>query len=88
LVYFIDQNTGWVVGNMGIILNTTNGGENWTFQTRGTVEDLSSVHFTDNNTGWAVGGSFWAGREIILKTTRQQMGEHIGHLKQAGRLRV
>ena len=30
-VFFINADTGWVAGN-GIIMNTTDGGENWTVQ--------------------------------------------------------
>jgi len=56
-VHFTDNNTGWAVGgwNSNIILNTTDGGTNWSPQTSGTTWDLRSVYFTDNNTGWAVG---------------------------------
>jgi len=63
-VYFTDSNTGWAVGNAGTILQTSNGGTNWTPQTSGTASNLTSVQFTDNTIGWAVGHS---GR--ILKTT-------------------
>jgi photosystem II stability/assembly factor-like uncharacterized protein len=52
------------VGDGGTVIKTTDGGENWNFQTSGTSEWLESVHFTDQNTGWIVG---WDG--TILKTT-------------------
>lgn len=54
---FIDANTGWVVGNGGTILKTTNGGANWIEQTSGTVNGLASVKFIDANLGWVVGHS-------------------------------
>jgi len=28
-VYFIDDNNGWAVGSSGVILRTTNGGDEW-----------------------------------------------------------
>jgi len=55
-VYFNNASTGYVVGGMGTILKTTNGGTNWITQTSGTNNGLSSVYFTDVNTGYAVGG--------------------------------
>ena len=59
-VNFLDQNTGWAVGEIGTILKTTNGGTNWTSQTSGTTNHLFSVNFVDQNTGWAVGEiAYW-----------------------------
>ena len=28
-VYFVNNNTGYIIGNLGTILKTTNGGANW-----------------------------------------------------------
>jgi photosystem II stability/assembly factor-like uncharacterized protein len=64
-VYFTDKNTGWVVGDNGTILRTTNGGTDWTHQACGTVCNLYSVQFIDCNLGWALAGDSGA----ILKTT-------------------
>jgi len=63
-VYFIDDQTGWVAGENGAILKTTDGGTSWTPQTSGTTQTLRCLHFTDPNTGWAAGG-----QGVILKTT-------------------
>jgi photosystem II stability/assembly factor-like uncharacterized protein len=65
-VHFTDNNTGWAVGGWqgGIILNTTDGGENWNHQTGEPFLGLDGVYFTDSNTGWAVGGD-----GMILHTT-------------------
>ena len=52
------------MGNTGTILNTTNGGTNWSAQNGGVINSLNSVFFTDDNTGWAVGQS-----GIIINTT-------------------
>ncbi len=64
-VHFVDANNGWVVGNHGIILHTTNGGATWTSQTTDAVRNalapgdpaitLESVHFVDAMNGWVVG---------------------------------
>ena len=55
-IFFIDANNGWVVGENGIILHTTNGGDSWGIQTSGTEEKLLSVSFADSAVGWIVGG--------------------------------
>ncbi len=61
---FIDENSGWLVGNNGLIVKTTNGGESWDTQTSGTSLNLFGVDFINSLTGWAVGNS-----GLILKTT-------------------
>ncbi len=53
-VHMLDANTGWIVGNSGTILKTTNGGGAWMPQTSGTTANLRDVHFVDANRGWAV----------------------------------
>ena len=63
-VSFIDSETGWAIGNLGTILKTTNGGENWINQTSGTTQYLIGVSFTDANNGTAVGSG-----GTILRTT-------------------
>jgi hypothetical protein len=54
-VSFMDANTGMVVGWSGIILRTTDGGENWKRQTSGTLEWLGPIVFTDASIGIALG---------------------------------
>jgi photosystem II stability/assembly factor-like uncharacterized protein len=54
-VSFIDTNHATAVGDGGIILNTTDGGENWIEQQSNTTEDLQDVCFTDIYFGTAVG---------------------------------
>jgi len=55
-VHFPAPDTGWAVGNQGVILHTSNGGANWTPQTSGTTQLLRSVWFTTTSSGIAVGG--------------------------------
>ena len=58
-VHFINQNIGLTVGEAGIILKTTDGGNIWTSLTKGNYSNrqsiLYSVHFSNLNNGWAVG---------------------------------
>ncbi len=65
-VFFADNQTGWAVGDDGIIVNTTDGGQNWLPQASGTTEKLRAVFFIDTNTGWIAGG---LNTKTILKTT-------------------
>ena len=63
-VHFTSPTTGWVVGDAGIILKTTNGGDNWFAQSSNTTTNLYSVHFPNSSTGYICGSS-----GIILKTS-------------------
>jgi len=63
-VYFVNQSTGWTVGNAGEVYKTTSGGTTWSQQPTGTSETLNAVKFVDASTGWAVGEN-----GTILKTT-------------------
>jgi photosystem II stability/assembly factor-like uncharacterized protein len=46
---------GWIVGDRGVILATTDGGESWTMEDSGTKNGLFNVDFRDDNEGYAVG---------------------------------
>lgn len=63
-VYFRDANTGYAVGDSGVILKTTNGGALWTRKSTPTSSPLYWIRFADANTGWAVGGGGIAVRTI------------------------
>jgi photosystem II stability/assembly factor-like uncharacterized protein len=54
-IYFSDQMNGWAVGNSGIILHTSDGGNSWNVQESGTKIPLHCVHFVNSQKGW-VGG--------------------------------
>jgi len=62
--FFVDDNTGWIVGSGGFITKTTNSGDEWILQNSGTTSTLKSVQFVDRNTGWICGEG-----GLILKTT-------------------
>lgn len=63
-LHFISENTGWVVGQSGLILKTTNGGNSWVQQSSNTSTDLITVFFWNDQLGW-VGGY----NGLLLKTT-------------------
>jgi len=62
--FFIDDNTGWIVGSGGFIKKTTNAGNEWIEQNSGTTAILKSIQFVDQNTGWICGET-----GLILKST-------------------
>lgn len=61
--FFVNNNTGWIVGSDGFIKKTTNSGLDWIEQNSGTNVSLRSVYFADENTGWICGDN-----GLILKT--------------------
>lgn len=55
-VFFLDSELGWVVGDRGVILRTTDGGRRWE-QIVSPVEcKLDGVFFNSARDGWIVGG--------------------------------
>jgi photosystem II stability/assembly factor-like uncharacterized protein len=69
-VYFINNQTGWMVGSFGNTLYTFDGGEHWTRTNPGSNSNssLKDVFFIDENDGWVVGGSLYPGVSMILHT--------------------
>lgn len=65
-VSFADAQHGWAAGHWGIILGTTDGGENWSILRKDTSVDqpLFSIRFKNANEGLAVG--LWS---LMLATT-------------------
>jgi photosystem II stability/assembly factor-like uncharacterized protein len=63
-VVYIDSSFGIVVGDSGIVLRTTNGGDVWERQSSGTTRTLYAVALLDASTGTAVGDS-----GVIVRTT-------------------
>jgi len=54
-VYFADSKTGFIVGNDGTILKTTDQGASWQNHSTGGSEYFEDVHFIDTLNGFAVG---------------------------------
>jgi photosystem II stability/assembly factor-like uncharacterized protein len=63
-LYFIDEYTGWSVGEYGTIIKTTDGGNTWNICEIDILTDLLDVHFSTESTGFVVGED-----GLILKTT-------------------
>ncbi len=63
--FFLDANTGWVAGDSGTVIKTTDGGNTWSMrQNTGTINPLRSIYFINSTTGWAGGNS-----GELIKTT-------------------
>jgi photosystem II stability/assembly factor-like uncharacterized protein len=62
--YLLPSGVGYVVGDMGTILKTTDSGNSWNPLTSGTTSGLNNVYFFDDNTGIVVGDG-----GLILRTT-------------------
>ena len=62
--FFLDENNGWICGESGVILKTTNGGLNWIQKYSGTSYSLSFVRFFNNYDGIVIGSG-----GTIKKTT-------------------
>ena len=63
-IQMIDNTIGYVCGDNGVILKTTDGGNNWIKQTTNTVTNLNCILFLDENIGYTGGEN-----QLILKTT-------------------
>ena len=62
-VHMLDTQIGWICGDAGTLLKTSNSGQNWT-QVNATVNDLNSILFKDASLGVAVGDD-----GTIIRTT-------------------
>lgn len=71
-IRFLNENTGWAAGDSGLILKTTDAGNNWVSSRFGNTL-LRAMHFIDENTGVIVGGNYppiWGSpTRIIIRTT-------------------
>ena len=54
-VEFVNDTHGWAVGEGGVIIATTDGGDTWISQSSGYELTLNSVDFADESNGWIVG---------------------------------
>jgi photosystem II stability/assembly factor-like uncharacterized protein len=67
---FVDTSNGWVCGDSGLIMNTTNAGLNWQLQNSGTVNyKIETIYFLNQRLGWAVYNDVYFTGTLILKTT-------------------
>ncbi|MCG3111919.1 MAG: YCF48-related protein [Candidatus Manganitrophus sp. SB1] len=54
-IRFVNPLEGWIVGDGGTILHSSNGGAIWETESSSTTQPLQSVYFLDASHGWAVG---------------------------------
>ena len=54
-IFFVDSANGWVVGNDGTILHSSDGGATWSTQHQGTGGRLWGVYFQTPDLGYVVG---------------------------------
>jgi photosystem II stability/assembly factor-like uncharacterized protein len=55
---FLDSLNGWVCGDSGTILRTTNGGHDWIHQNSAVTERIIDVYFLNDRHGWALAHRF------------------------------
>jgi photosystem II stability/assembly factor-like uncharacterized protein len=67
--YFLDSLNGWVVGDSGLIIHTSNGGLNFDKQTSNTYDNLSDIFFLNKRIGWAVGNKYFGFYPVFYLTT-------------------
>ncbi|MFH0730539.1 MAG: YCF48-related protein [Pseudomonadota bacterium] len=80
-VFFLDTQHGWIVGEMGTVLLTTDGGNVWELvDTDKNLTTLNDIKFADVKSGWAVGeqgviiasvdgGTTWQDQQSGAQTT-------------------
>ena len=54
-IFFSDESSGWIVGDNGAVLHTSDGGKQWAVSQIGSYPHLFSVFFKSKKEGWAVG---------------------------------
>ena len=74
-IFFLDSLNGWVVTPNGYIMNTENGGDNWSIQ-KDSAGNLFTVQFLDSQTGYVVGNGLHG---IIYKTTNGGLNWNLIH---------
>ena len=61
---FIDTSTGWVCGEFGTILKTTDGGDSWVEVSSGVESDINGIFFRTSSIGYAAGAN-----GVLLKSS-------------------
>lgn len=51
-VYFLNEQTGWIVGSSGTFLETKDGGKTWIQRKHLNNDTIRQVYFTDEQNGW------------------------------------
>jgi photosystem II stability/assembly factor-like uncharacterized protein len=53
-VYFVDTLYGWAAGDSGILIHTSNGGNDWIIQDSKTENNIKDIYFLNRHLGWAI----------------------------------
>ncbi len=65
--FFVDNQNGWVAGNFGRILHTSNGGQTWKYQPN-PGGNFNSIKFVNAQIGWVVGSQPGSNGALIANT--------------------
>ena len=81
-IKFLNNNYGYAVGNNGTIINTQNGGTNWTSLTSGTKELLLDISIINETTAFVVGTNNFLAKTSDggLNWVRIQLDTYLYHL--------
>jgi len=75
-VCVINTLSAWAVGANGLILHTSDGGNNWRRQRSGTKAGLWKVQFADAKRGWAIGNKVAEGGATSIVLYTNDGGKH------------
>lgn len=56
---FLDSMNGWVSGDSGLIMHTSNGGVNWAIQNSKSKAAIHDIFFLNKRLGWALGWNIY-----------------------------
>ncbi len=69
-LFCVDSLNCWAAGDSGLIIHTSNGGNDWTVQNSGVPNLIQDIFFLNHNLGWAVSTRFdTIAGSYIIKTT-------------------
>ncbi|MDP3148856.1 MAG: YCF48-related protein [Ignavibacteria bacterium] len=78
-ISFINENTGWIVGDYSIF-KTIDGGNTWQLQSLGINRDMNAIFFVDENIGYVGGnnGELYKTTNGGANWTKQDLGTGVG----------
>ena len=66
---FADTLNGWACGELGVIIHTSNGGDNWVLQFSNADYLMEDICFINSRVGWCIGNDYIYLRSIVFNTT-------------------
>ncbi len=76
-VFLVNENTGWIIGEEGYLLYSSDGGYTWTEKNSGTDKDLMEIFFLDEQNGWIGTGENSPGGSVLKTTDGGETWEEI-----------